>query len=419
MSFTKMANTKIANISSNFTNILEIGGSYAAISFIDNFITMIQGENALPLQTNGRKFSITMIEPKSGFLNVIGMPRAILDVEFAKSQYIAFNKLKGIEFDNMFESENVSKRATTNIKIGLELNYIQGKVTKLDSKSAEYEMEMVPQATSLQFNYVVLASGRNRSPPISPESLDENSFINEASDFKRKVEISDKISIIGAGAVGIEVAAEIKHYHPEKTVNLIHPYLLFPPEPLSSKFKESAHASLKDAGVNIVLETRIDKELANGNLETDDGKTIESQFNYWTSGKKNNISMLAKNMQDKYVSKSGNLLTNEYLQLCNSKDIIKNIFCIGDIVELPVIKTAGWANQMGIICAANISSLLNNKQAEKTLPKDKLETQNMVLVSGNRDLISEVDGQVEINKDRFVEEYKDYCLSKVKRKLHV
>ncbi|KSA00688.1 uncharacterized protein AC631_03563 [Debaryomyces fabryi] len=112
-----------------------------------------------------------------------------------------------------------------------------------------------------------------------------NSFVN-ASEFKKKVEKSDKISVIGTGAVGIEIAAEIKHYYPEKTVNLIHLYSLFPTELLYEKFKEYVHSALKDAGINIYLETRIEEELADGNLATVDGRIIESQFNYWSSGKK-------------------------------------------------------------------------------------------------------------------------------------
>lgn len=381
--------------------------------------SIIQGANTFPLQPNGRKISITMIEPKNGFLNVIGMPRALLDTDFAKSQYFAFNGLKGIKFDNIFENEKRTRRTTTNSQINLELSYIQAKVTNLDKKSAEYQMGKELKAYSLQFDYVVLATGRHRSPPMSPKSLDIKSFVSEAGEFKQKVEKSDKVSVIGAGAVGIEIAAEIKHSYPEKTVNLIHPYSLFPPEPLSGKFKEYVHSALKDAGINIYLETRVEKELANGNLVIVDGKIIESQFNYWSSGKKNNISMLSKEIQEKYVSEKGNLLTNEHLQLSNVQDTVKNFYCIGDIVEIPVIKTAGWAAKMGRICASNIFSLLLNKEANETLPEKLLKSKNMVLVSGNRDIVSEANSQVEINNVRLVEQYKDYCLSKAMMKLNL
>ncbi|CUM48134.1 uncharacterized protein AC631_03564 [Debaryomyces fabryi] len=93
-----------------------------------------------------------MIEPKGGFLNIIGMPRALLDIDFAKSQYFAFNRLKGIKFDNIFENENRTRGTTINSKLDLELNYIQAKVTKLNKKTSEYQMEKTLKTYSLKFN---------------------------------------------------------------------------------------------------------------------------------------------------------------------------------------------------------------------------------------------------------------------------
>lgn len=69
-----------------------------------------------------------MIEPKGGFLNVIGMPRALLNIIFAKSQSFAFNRIKGIKFDNIYENENRTLRATTKSRFDLELNYIQARL---------------------------------------------------------------------------------------------------------------------------------------------------------------------------------------------------------------------------------------------------------------------------------------------------
>lgn len=421
MSVFKEVNRSLAALPGNFTNILIIGGSYAGLSFIKNFISQLsasQNGNILPLQPR-RKFSITMIEPRSGFLNVIGLPRAIVDTGFAATQYISYDQLNSIKFNNTFKNEkNISTyEAAENKKIGFELNHIQGTVTKMGLNSIEYVMNERPQVSSLGFDYAVLASGRHRGPPVTPMSCDKHSFINEMSEFRKNVEQNDPISVIGAGAVGIEIAANIKQYYPEKTVNLIHPHSLFPPEPLSDEFKNLVHKSLKDSGVNIFPETRIAKELLNGNLISTDGKTIESQFNYWSNDKKNNISMLSNDIKDKYVSEQGNMLVNEYLQLSNSSETVQNVFCVGDIVDLPVIKTAGWANGMGEICAANVFRLLCNEKAAKTIPQEYLSFKSMVLVTGNEDLISEVNGQVEINNPTLVEEYKDYCMSKVRIEL--
>lgn len=414
-------NTKLTQIPGNVTNILVIGGSYGGLSFIKNFIgqiSMAQNNNKFLNQLNEKRFSITMVEPRSGFLNFIGLPRAIVDPKFAATQYLPYDRLKSIKFDNIYKcNEVISCQIEENKNHGFELNHIQGEVTSMDLNSIKYKMNELDKLYSLEFDYAVLATGRHRGPPISPNACDENSYIDEMAEFLNKVKRFDRITIIGAGAVGIEIAADIKQFYPKKIVNLIHPYSLFPPEPLTDEFKSLVYKSLKDAGINIFLETRISQELPNGNLLTTDGQTIESEFNYWSNGKRNNIGMISKDIKDMFVSKEGNLLVNEYLQLSNEEMTIDNIFCIGDIVELPVIKTAGWANGMGEVSASNIFKLLNNENVSSILPKEYFSFKSMVLVTGNGDLISEFNGQVEINSDLFVEEYKDYCLSKVIRSL--
>ena len=44
---------------------------------------------------------------------------------------------------------------------------------------------------------------------------------------KQDIERADIVSVIGAGAVGIEIAGDIKTEFPNKTVNLIHPHETF------------------------------------------------------------------------------------------------------------------------------------------------------------------------------------------------
>lgn len=61
-----------------------------------------------------------------------------------------------------------------------------------------------------------------------------------------------------SGAVGIEMAAEIKHVHPSLNVTLIHSRSkLLSAEPLPEQFKNQVLAALEAAGVAVILETRV------------------------------------------------------------------------------------------------------------------------------------------------------------------
>ncbi len=82
------------------------------------------------------------------------------------------------------------------------------------------------------------------------------------------------------GAVGIEVAAEIKHKYPNKNTILIHPHGFLPPEPdLSETFKKLTYLTLLEMGINVILNKRIkndDKE--NKVVITTDGDKYKSDL---------------------------------------------------------------------------------------------------------------------------------------------
>ena len=76
---------------------------------------------------------------------------------------------------------------------------------------------------------------------------------------------------------------------------MIHPHGTLPPEPILDAFKNKTLQSLKQANINVFLNTRIDTSktsLNNGetsNLKTTDGKTIESNLNIWATSFKTTL----------------------------------------------------------------------------------------------------------------------------------
>lgn len=410
------------------TNILIVGGAYAGLSTVrslaHHFNRRIK-DPFIKLKLINSRVSITMVEPKSGLLNILGIPRAIVDVEFAKTQYISFEDFYDLKFDKVVSDQEevlnnlVTEQNTGNNENGFELNFVHGRVTHLHEHEAEYQLIENDQTAKIQFDYVVLASGRDRSWPTTPNAYTTKSFLGEMAQSKNEVDTNDIISIIGAGAVGIEIAGDIKHHCPDKTVNLMHPYETFPPEPLSTEFQNIIYKSLVDSGVNVHLNTRISKELPNGDLETTKGDIIKSDLNYWCNAHKNNISILSESLQREFVTSRKNVLVNEYLQLLNKDKKLDTFFCIGDIVELPIIKSAGWAMYMGRLVANNIVSMILDNILIEPFPDLTQMPRGMVIIAGNGEIISELSGEVELNHKGYVEEYKDYCIGKIRSTIGV
>lgn len=104
------------------------------------------------------------------------------------------------------------------------MNHIQVKVIHLNNKLAEYVLDENGPKKKIYFDYVVLAIGRDRNFLSTPKANTGPIFVKEMSDFNKTIEKYNIISIIGGGAVGVEIAANIKKYIPKKNVNIIHQY---------------------------------------------------------------------------------------------------------------------------------------------------------------------------------------------------
>lgn len=392
------------------TNILIIGGLYGGLS------ALVALKNIFKLTPPPNRISITLIEPKAGLLNILGVPRAIVDPEFAKTQYVPLQNLNDLPFDRLvLDDEYVQKELGSQVRPDnnkhIEITYIQGRVNELQKDKAIYSLNGGSLST-ITFDYSVIAAGRNRLWPTSPDAYNYESYLHEMTKFNDQAKLVKKIAVVGAGAVGIEIAGDIKTKHPEKEVMLIHPHEKFPPEPLTDAFKDMSRESLERAGVQVKTGLRVKQELENHDLELTNGDIIEADFTYWCTAFKNNTDILVGDLAQ-YVSQANNVHVNDYGQLSN-QSVVENIFCIGDMVEKPIIKSAGWALYMGRQVANNLAGLIFEKRLVEEFPDLTQMPRGMVLVAGNEEIVSELTGEVELNHKGYVEEYKDYCFGKVR-----
>lgn len=417
------------------TNVLVVGGSYAGLSAIKSFV--LQARARFPKgYKRQHPVNVTLIEPRCGLLNVIGIPRAVVDPEFAPTQYVAYDKLHDLEFDATVSRDQLlvrrmSERGNDDLEghrpneyYGLNVSYVQGRVTELKENSADYVLvgehtDLEP--ASIAFDYVVMASGRDRSWPTTPKAYTMDHYRREMATARDKFAQHDIITVIGGGAVGVEMAGDIKHCFQDKTVRLIHPHSLFPPEPLHDEFKKSVHDSLERSGVEVRTNLRIARQTDSGDLVTTDGETIKSSYNLWCNYHKNNVGILTEELRKVFVTAANNITVNNYLQLFHelSGRTVPHFFVLGDLVDLPIIKSAGWAMYMGRQVANNIMSLVYEGTLVEPLPDLSTIPYGMVVVAGNQDIVSELAGEVELNHSGYVQEYKDYCVGKVRATMQV
>lgn len=225
------------------------------------------------------------------------------------------------------------------------------------------------------YDYLVVATGLKRHWPAVPKSGSYEEYLRDGKAFIEKITGGDeskhegrKVVIIGAGAVGIEFAGEIKQYYPKIGVTLVHSRdQVLSSEPLPSELKDRVGTMLKEEGVDVVLGNRANiEELPNGTFEVTlaNGSKLTADFVIDSTRKGSPTTHI---LPDSCLNSDKEILVDNTLMF---KDNIPNHtshFAVGDVIQWTGIKRAGSATVMGQAAALNVySSILNSELPDST-----------------------------------------------------
>ncbi|OOF67012.1 NAD(P)/FAD-dependent oxidoreductase [Rodentibacter sp. Ppn85] len=299
-------------------------------------------------------------------------------------------------------------------------SFEQGSITRINREQKYVELapiygqegDMLVIARRIPYDYLVLAIG-SKSNDFNTKGVAENCIFLDSSEqalrFQRKVlelflkfsenralddigeeEFKQKlieehkvnIAIVGGGATGVELTAELYHATEDLSsygygkidnsclqVTLVEagPRLLPAlPEDLSAAVLDE----LKDMGANVKLGTMITEAQPN-TLITKDGEEIKADLIVWAAGVR--TSKVTHNFDGLEINHTNQLVVKETLQTT----VDESIFAIGDCAALTqpngtlVPPRAQAAHQMAKACAKNIFAVFDNKPLKAFKYNDK------------------------------------------------
>jgi cation diffusion facilitator CzcD-associated flavoprotein CzcO len=251
-------------------NVLIVGGGYGGLSTALNLMKLGSGKPQLscplpPPELNWAPQTppqIVLIDERDGIC------RSFAQWEKFNSAYVAYVTLTMV--DHLMGAPLVQTSADFALESWLRFediialkksnfHVLQGKVTALDASSRTVEYITSDGGTQqLNYDYAVLATGKRRSWPVAPRAWNKESYLQDSRIQLTNLSKARRIAIVGGGAVGIEMAGEIKRTWPEALVTLIHSRSsLLSSEPLPLEFREKALDLLQDAGVQVKLGCRV------------------------------------------------------------------------------------------------------------------------------------------------------------------
>ncbi|KAG9631179.1 FAD/NAD(P)-binding domain-containing protein, partial [Aureobasidium melanogenum] len=364
------------NIVQAIPRVLVIGGSYAGLAATVNLIDLCDGKQPRFTSASTEEESpkvklpvdITIVDERDGYYHLIGNPLAFASDDASSKSWTKFQDIPALRLPN--------------------INFLQGSVATINcgTKTASIVDTVTKQIRQEKYDYLLVASGLRRPSPVVPQALNRDQFIAEAKAHTKAIrDAKEGVAVIGGGAVGIEMASEIKAVEPWQQVTLVHSRdKLLSAEPLPDDFKERSLEVLREAGVNVILGQRVIDTTA---VQTDDGS---KSWRLTLSGGQqiaagHVITAISRSTPTSTYLPSTVLDKDGYVKIDASLRFNGNVpnadshFAAGDIASWSGIKRCGGAMHMGHYCAINIhQDMLKHRYGQTPVYKELSEFPNIM-----------------------------------------
>ncbi|KAI9456055.1 FAD/NAD-P-binding domain-containing protein [Lactarius psammicola] len=310
-------------------NIVVIGGSYAGTKAVELIAARMHPTHRTIL-----------VEPHSHFHHLYALPRYSVVHGFEHRAFIPYSA--------MFK--DLPPDAT---------EVVRSRVTAIYPDRVELDC-----GEPISYEYLIIATGTCSTPPSTLDVKGKADGIAFLQRHQRRVERANQIVVVGGGAVGVQLATDIKDYYTSKSVTLVHSR-----SRVMHKFHPKLHdlisARAEELGVKMVLNERV-KVPADGfpddgsefDVDLLSGSHLRADLVIRATGH-TPISPPLHSLAPECITPDGFISVRPTLQLANTA--YPRIFAIGDVADTKNQKAARRAVQHAHVVAENIARLATGK----------------------------------------------------------
>lgn len=348
-------------------NIVVIGGSFAGIQLVKRLA------DTLPTG-----YKVVWVEKNSHINYSFVFPRFSV---MTKHEHMAFIPYEG-----------VGRNAPSGI-----LHRIQDTVVDITETQV-----LLASGQVVDYACLVIATGSSQPLPVQVTSTERESACQELQEVQELIKSSQKIAVVGGGAVGVQLSSDIKDFYPNKDVTLIHSR-----ENLMNHFGHRLqhyvlNALRNELGVRVRLNER-PKMPPQGNLATSAKLTFsdereeefdlivsnekvalerlspnDKKFQIGCTGQRPNSAILSSLLPDAISKQTSCILVQPTLQVIqsDSESGLQGlpIFALGDVAEHGGPRMARAGFMQADVVVDNIMSLISGRPLSRTYkPKTFIE----------------------------------------------
>jgi NADH dehydrogenase FAD-containing subunit len=150
-------------------------------------------------------------------------------------------------------------------------SFIQARVTALSKSAVHLDRKVNLDGQDLDaipYAFLVVATGTKLSPPSTMPGSEKLGGVSYLQSHTEQVLKSSRIVVIGGGAVGVQIATDMKELYPQKSITLVHSRKCVMNK-FVPKFHDLIAERCAELGINMKLGSRV--KLPPGGYPTDGG----------------------------------------------------------------------------------------------------------------------------------------------------
>ncbi|KAM5347333.1 hypothetical protein ACJ41O_010338 [Fusarium nematophilum] len=320
-------------------NVVVIGGSYVGLAAVKELATL------LPVTHR-----VLLVEPHSHFHHLFAFPRFAV---VPNHEHKAF-----IPYSGVFAAlPDASRHAI-----------IKARVLSLHKDRLVLDRPW-QGSTEVPLDYAVVATGTRLPAPGTMQDDEKPLSVTYFKGYQEHVQKANSIVIVGGGAVGVQMATDLKEVYPEKKITLVHSR-----EKLMPLYHEKMNAIIRERfqelGVELIAGTRavvppggFPSDGRNFELELKDGRKVQADLIIPATGQIPNNQFLEslKPSGDEIVNRANGFI--RVLPTLQFQDpAYSNLFACGDIADTKAHKAARPGLGQAKVVAENIVAMVQGKQ---------------------------------------------------------
>jgi NADH dehydrogenase FAD-containing subunit len=276
---------------------------------------------------------VVLIESKDAFVHAAGALRALVQPDWAGNMFFPYDRLLQ-----------------------------RGKVIRERAASVDPGGVTLASGERVDADYLVLASGSDYPFPAKMDTDFSSEALERIHATHAELAGAERVLVVGAGPVGLELSGEIKAVWPDKHVIIVDPAEQLVPG-FMPEMREYLHRQLDALGVELRLGTALTAQppTVPGQAKTFTVETTGGEISADIWFRCHGVSVNGDYLSDGLVTArtpQGQVRVTETLNV----DGHGHIYALGDLTDLAEAKMAGYAMKHAEVVAKNIIAQVRGEQ---------------------------------------------------------